>query len=269
MTLLGTERLVLDSSSNHVGKLSGLGVRIASVAHELNSPLSMITGSLDLLGKYVDALAHYAEAAGGSRSRSELQRLHEQLRIDYVVANVLPLLDICREGGERLGYLIQQLRLYGRRDGDIDSQAIQVADLMVDVVREACAGRSPDARVQVDPVDARVHGEPVALQRAFVNLITNGLDAVAGVPKGRVWFTASVDDSTQQIRISVQDNGPGVQAELRGRIFEPFFSTKPGSSGMGLGLAIVREIIESHHGTVHLCDTPVGAHFLTTLPRVD
>ena len=105
-------------------------------------------------------------------------------------------------------------------------------------------------------------------------MLSNAFDAVATVPEPRVWVSACVDwegDAEARrcgwVDVVIRDNGPGIAAAVRPRIFEAFFTTKAPRSGMGLGLAIAKEIIETHGGTIALAESDgPGTVFVIRLP---
>jgi two-component system nitrogen regulation sensor histidine kinase NtrY len=105
------------------------------------------------------------------------------------------------------------------------------------------------------------HYEP--LRRAFANLLRNAAEAMGGT--GRIDVAVQPTGNGGGLRVTVADHGPGVPADLKPRLFEPYFTTKP--DGTGLGLALVRQTVEAHGGTVALGDTPGGgATFTITFP---
>ena len=118
------------------------------------------------------------------------------------------------------------------------------------------------AQGEVDAIDANV--DPDLIAQVLVGLVDNAIEAVpAG---GEVRLEARSDGG--QIELSVTDSGPGVPADLRGRVFEPFFTTR--AAGIGLGLAIARQIVEAHGGTIQVeQSTSGGARFSVTLPAAD
>ncbi len=109
------------------------------------------------------------------------------------------------------------------------------------------------------PIDAS------GIEQAVLNLLNNALDAVTP-DDGFVTLRAAYDDENQAVRISVSDNGPGIDRDQQAKLFKPFHSTK-GLRGTGLGLAVTRKIVEEHHGTVSVQSTPgEGASFILSLP---
>jgi signal transduction histidine kinase len=111
-----------------------------------------------------------------------------------------------------------------------------------------------------------VRGDRVELQQVILNLVMNGIEAMQSVEeRPRELVIRSVQDETQQVRISVTDCGIGISAENADRLFNPFFTTK--ASGMGMGLSICRSIMEAHGGRLWAtANMPHGATFQFTLP---
>src|SRR5262249_305040 len=107
-----------------------------------------------------------------------------------------------------------------------------------------------------------VLGDPTLLQIVVGNLVSNALDAVAGVEPPRL--TVALSTRGAQADVRVEDNGPGVDVAFRERLFEPFVTGKP--SGVGMGLSISRKIARAHGGDLVLEDRAPGASFLVTLP---
>ena len=109
--------------------------------------------------------------------------------------------------------------------------------------------------------DLMVRANAPSLVSAVLNLTTNALQAAAAPLNLELLARRTVDGRAQ---IVVSDNGPGVPAHIRERIFEPFFTTR--ARGNGIGLTIVRSVVEAHRGSVSLTDTPHGATFIIDLP---
>jgi C4-dicarboxylate-specific signal transduction histidine kinase len=133
------------------------------------------------------------------------------------------------------------------------------------LVNAEARDRGVDVDIQVLPALPAVAGDEVQLSQVIVNLLLNALDAVRGRPEGqrRVWITA--DRAGGCVAIRVADSGPGVSPELAAVVFEPFYTTK--ATGLGMGLAITRSIVEAHGGTIAVAQRPGGgAAFDVVLP---
>lgn len=265
------------TNARHQDKLSDIGAHVAKAVHELNVPLSLVIGSLQTLEQYTTASARYIRASQQqSREDDTLSRLRRELSLDYLIGHAPALLEICREGTRRLTHVIRQLKVYSRNAVEQRLLApLDVCKVLQDAISLARCGRDmvPEVRCgffELPPVI----GSADSLWQAFLNVTDNAFDAVATVAEPTVWVSANVvraeaptARSTACAEIRIRDNGPGVLDADRQRIFEPFCTTKLSRSGMGLGLAITKEIIESHGGSIMLAPSASsGAEFVIRLP---
>ncbi|MBX5482841.1 MAG: GHKL domain-containing protein [Myxococcaceae bacterium] len=219
------------SQQARVERLSTFGQLVGSIGHELRNPLGVIETSLYILKQRV---------SGDERTDKHIERIGQQLGIANAI--ITKLLDMIR-------------------DRPLSRETIAVGPML----EQACAAVTtpPEVQVQVrvpDGVPALL-GDPIQLRQVFVNLIENAV--IAASPKGEVQVVARADDATLQI--SVQDTGPGVDPSVRGRLFEPLVTTRP--KGIGLGLALVKRIVERHGGSIgYQPRDGGGASFTVTLP---
>lgn len=232
---------------------------IAHVAHELRAPLSLINGSLDALEEYSAVMARYLSVA-----ERPFPPQREEPRLEYVMENLPSVLEICREGAQRLTYVVEQLRAFGRRAADSPSAKLAIESVVVTALR---AVRSTSPRLPAVELagmaDAFTVGEEQALVQVFINLLQNAFDAVADEPHPCVWVEVQHDASEngtydRPILVRVRDNGPGIPPAVVSRMFEPFFTTKPFHAGLGLGLAIVRQIVQDQGGSIELTNSAPG-----------
>jgi signal transduction histidine kinase len=252
----------------HEQRLSALGACIARVAHELNAPVSLIAGSLANVGEQFDTLIRYVEATRSTlEPEASVAKMRDDVRVDYALDNGRTLLSICEEGVDRVRHVIEQLRIYTRRNGETVRQ--EPIDLAVELDRAArIAGRgrsaSPEFVWDLGRLPTLV-GDAHTLGQALVNVLMNAVDASAATTEPRDAVCARPLAGGQRVEIRIRDNGPGISAAQRAMIFEPFFTTK--AAGIGLGLAIAREAIDLHGGTIALAaDDQPGAEFVITLP---
>lgn len=171
-------------------------------------------------------------------------------------------LEVLEDEARRLELLAKEFAELGRLP-EGPAAPIDVRELVADVAR-AGAEQDIDVRVPSDSDELLVHGHYEPLRRALINLLRNAVEASSG---GEVTLTvASTNGATGQVRIAVVDHGHGVPLEIRPHLFEPYYTTKDG--GTGLGLALVRQTVEAHGGSVTYEPTPGGgATFVITLPR--
>jgi signal transduction histidine kinase len=252
-------------------RLDGLGERVVVVAHELKVPLSLIIGSLESLEYYITSLVdRVAELETNARQADAPPSDRPGASGPHVIDNATALVRICREGADRLEHVVQEITAYAR--GGAPPRAVARVDI-AHVLRTAVdlAARSmahpPPVRLEVPDLPA-VRADEATLARVVVNLLRNAFVALAGSPAPLVRVTAAVtpDSGEACAEIRIADNGPGIPEEQRTQVFEPFFTGKTFGAGLGLGLAIAKELIESQHGTIALDPAASGTVFVIRLP---
>jgi two-component system NtrC family sensor kinase len=205
-------------------QLAAVGQMAASVAHQVGTPLNLISGYVQMLQE---------EAAAEPRTSRRLEIVQEQ--IEKVSTVVRTLLDHSRRPEER-------------RAVDLGMLLARVADV---------SGPKLDAsgialKVDVPPDLAPIWADAAELELALLNLITNSLDAMSEGGSLSISATAL----SQSIQIEISDTGRGIPAELLPRIFQPWVTTKPAGRGTGLGLSITEDVIAKHGGTIHAMSEP-------------
>jgi signal transduction histidine kinase len=214
-------------------KLSAMAKIAGSVAHEFRNPLNSLFLATDLLEDELEG-------------RQAVQE------------SIAPTLAAIREEIERLNQIITHYLALSK----ISSASPEVMDLS-DVVRgfaeenePRCAEQDVELRVRADGGDHHITADPNQVRRILVNLVENALDAVREMEEGeegrgrRRAVTLLLRRMRRSVKLTVKDNGPGIPDELRERVFEPFFTSKAG--GSGLGLYLVREIALGSGGTMTL-----------------
>jgi signal transduction histidine kinase len=208
----------------HVSRVTTLGEMAASIAHEVDQPLS---------GVIINANACLRFLAAASPN---LREVHEGLQA------------IARDG-RRAADVIARIRTLARRTA-ADRQPLDMNEVVGDVIDLAEGdARRTHAKVRTELAGElpRVIGDRLQLQQVLLNLLLNGLEAMhAGGRQSRELVIRSQKEAADQVRISVQDSGSGIDPDLASRIFDAFYTTKPG--GMGMGLSISRSIVEQHGG---------------------
>jgi signal transduction histidine kinase len=253
-------------------KLRALGQLVAGVAHELNNPISFISGNIEHLRGYVERLAgmldFYAAAAAGSATDVHLAQPPRGAQIDDTLRDLHSLIDDCEEGSRRIRQIVLELRTFARSDereswrhSDVRPGIVSTLSLLGHRLK-----RGITVHPDLQPVP-EVECQPGPLNQVFMNLLSNAIDAVGSGP-GNIWISTRVPDhSPQQIEIAVRDDGPGIAAELQPRIFEPFFTTKAVGEGTGLGLSVSYGIVQRHHGELSVqSQLGQGTTFTLLLP---
>jgi two-component system sensor kinase FixL len=243
------ERLrLLHNEFAHLARVNDLGEMAAAIAHEVNQPLTAIAN-------YLNAGLMFAEqgttAAALADARDAMKRAAEQ--------------------GVRAGLIVRGMREFVGKG--VGNRKLCRADTLVET---AMALALTDARRIAIRVEHRseagnavVQADAVQIQQVLVNLLRNGVEALATVPAGgerRLTIVTRDQKATGMVEFCVADSGPGIAAEVRSRLFQPFVTSKP--TGMGMGLSVCRRIVESHGGTIEAESPPhEGSTFRFFLPN--
>jgi two-component system NtrC family sensor kinase len=215
-------------------KMASLGELVAGIAHEINNPLAFAISHLGTVQKSLaGASAGFCElpadgAAHWLRARDRLQGVEMGL--------------------ERIRALVVKLQNFSRLD-EGDYSAVNIAEA-IDSVLTIMQHRIRD-RIQIETRFGKpdvIECDPSLLNQGVLNLVSNGIDAIEG--SGGIIITTGAEGDNYVIRVA--DTGPGIPAEVRTRVLEPFFTTKPAGKGTGLGLSITFAIVRKHGGTLEL-----------------
>jgi PAS domain S-box-containing protein len=241
--LAEAEALQRREEVGHLSRVAVMGELAGSIAHELNQPLSGIISNASAGQRFID------------RGDVDLRELRELLA------------DIVADG-RRAGDVIRGLQSMVKKAAPT-RQRVNLNDLVMNVVRMIkphATHHSCEVETLLDPNLPPVEADPIQLQQVLINLVINAFDAMRNTPLSRrkvVIVTERNGDGA--ICMSVRDYGTGIAEEARGRLFDQFFTTK--AEGLGMGLGIVRSIVESHAGTVGVENVDGGgARFHFTLP---
>lgn len=230
-----TETRQLQARVSHMQRLSSLGKMVASLAHQIRTPLSAAM-------LYASNLTR--KGLGEEASHSFANKLSARLK--ELESQVNDMLLFAKSGEEQV---VTTLTLQ-----DIDDAVRSTAQTIAQQAGQSFELEGFDA-------DISFTGNMTALQGALLNLINNASQVTP--KKGRIKVKALSGEGN--VAISVCDNGPGVPAELQHRIFEPFFTTK--THGTGLGLAVVKSVVNAHKGQLSVANlADKGACFTVTLP---
>jgi signal transduction histidine kinase len=227
-------------------RLASVGFLAAGVAHEINNPLSIMSGHAESL----------------------LRRLKDHPNSDCSSEEVRQSLDIIRDEAFRCKQITQGLLdLSRKRDEEPERVSIwRVVDDVVSLSKASAADRGVAISVNGDRSDAlAVAGSAPELKQVLLNLIANAMDA-AKSDAGGVEVRAGRANGC--VELAVRDDGRGMTPETLAQVFEPFFTLSKGRGGIGLGLAISQAIVEKHHGTLEAAsDGPdCGSVFTLRLP---
>ncbi|MBK9244501.1 MAG: HAMP domain-containing histidine kinase [Burkholderiales bacterium] len=225
----------------HASRLAVAGELTASIAHEINQPLGAILSNADAAEMLVQS---------GTMGREELLQILADIRRDDLRAS---------EVIKRLRALLARQETERRRF-DLNEAVRSTAGIL----RAEARRREVDVAYDLRAERADVLGDAVQIQQVIINLMLNAFDASAEVPEAARRVRVETRDTANGVQVSVRDFGVGIALADLPRVFDSFFSTK--RSGMGLGLAIARSIVEAHGGTISAASCEVGAEFRFILP---
>jgi two-component system, NtrC family, sensor kinase len=249
-------------------KMSSLGQLVAGMAHEINNPVSFISGNLVYAEQYFEDLVRAFHEAG----------LETGEDIEFVLKDLPVLLKSIRTGTDRIRLIVQALKNFSRLDEAEEKQVdihegIESTLLLLSHRLDATPNR-PKVKVIKDlgPLP-KVHCFPGLLNQALMNLMGNAIDALdanvanGGYKQPKLELRTKLVDANQ-IMIWISDNGSGMPTEVQERIFDPFFTTKAVGEGTGMGLAISYQVIVEKHGGQLECISVLGkgTEFVIMLP---
>jgi len=275
-------------------KMSSLGQLVAGVAHEINNPVSFITGNICYACDYIQDLLkvislyqqHYPQPA------AEIQAEVEKIDLDFLITDLPKLLQSMKMGADRIHQIVLSLRNFSRFD-ESEMKPIDIHEgidntLLILQNRLKSKGGSSEIKVireyGILPLVECYAGQ---LNQVFMNLISNAIDALEERRKSNVEIrddspkvlpiasellpciqihTETKDENRVVIRIT--DNGGGMTEDVKNKLFNPFFTTKPVGKGTGLGLSISYQIVVEKHGGELQCFSVLGegTQFTIELP---
>ncbi len=253
-------------------KLASLGQLTAGIAHEIKNPLNFVNNFAALSSELTDELGEALRSASlGEPERQDIGALIHMLQgnLEKIVQH-----------GTRADSIVKNMLLHSRegsgerRAADINAILEESLNLAYHGARAERADFNITLERKLDPSAGALELYPQEITRVFLNLVSNGFyaankqkDAVGDGFEPRL--RATTTDLGGAVEIRIRDNGTGIPADVREKIFNPFFTTKPAGEGTGLGLSICHDIIVKQHGGSIEVDTEPGEYteFIITLPR--
>jgi two-component system NtrC family sensor kinase len=265
-------------------KMSSLGLLIAGVAHEINNPVSFIHGNLTHLKDYTQDLFHHLELYEQHYPNpvEEIQQEREDSDLEFLAEDLPRILSSMSVGVDRICQIVQSLRNFSRHD---DSQMKPVnlhegIDSTLLILNHRLKGNGEKPQIQI----VKEYGNlPLVecfagpINQVFMNILSNAIDALeearskqAGqeMPESPSQVRISTEVVGKFVEIKIADNGPGITEEVKERIFDTFFTTKPIGKGTGMGLSISYQIIVERHKGELYCNSELGngTEFTIRLP---
>ncbi len=265
-------------------KMSALGNLVAGVGHEMNNPLGFITASLEQAKPIlVDVIAHlklYQESL--PLPSNEIINHAEKIDLDYSLEDLPKIIDATMMACGRLKNISTSLRIFSRADRDykVPFNIHEGIDSTVLILQHRLKANQQRPAIHVVTeygILPEVECFPGQLNQVFMNILANAIDALEEANQGRnfadikanpnrIFITTSVIN--KQVKITIADNGTGIDEKIKQKIFDHLFTTKNVGKGTGLGLAIAQQIIvEKHGGTLDVNSTPgEGTEFTIIIP---
>jgi two-component system NtrC family sensor kinase len=253
-------------------KLASLGQLTAGIAHEIKNPLNFVNNFSAVSGELIDELNEALKSADlDDKTREEIDELTHMLKgnLEKVVQH-----------GKRADSIVKNMLLHSRegsgerRPADINAIVEESLNLAYHGARAEKPGFNITLKRDLDPDAGMIDVYPQEITRVFLNLVSNGFYAAtkrkqAGEEGFEPTLLAATKNLGKSVEIRIRDNGIGIPPDVKEKIFNPFFTTKPAGEGTGLGLSISHDIVVKQHGGAIDIDTKPGAftEFIITLPR--
>jgi len=252
-------------------KMSSLGQMVAGIAHEINNPINFIYGNLDYAKRSINDLLILLELYRQEypQPNAAIQEQSEAMDLDFLIADMPKMLSSLKSGAERIQEVVLSLRNFCR----LDEAQLKQADIHEGLENTLLlVGHRLQPNINLVKKYSqlpRIDCYPAQLNQAFINIISNAIDALEEV-QGKAIPTIVIRSETidnRWIRLSVWNNGAAIPGEIKDRIFDPFFTTKAVGKGTGMGLAICYQIVKKHQGKIEVTSEPEkGTEFAITLP---
>ncbi|MGD1913531.1 MAG: ATP-binding protein [Rivularia sp. (in: cyanobacteria)] len=264
-------------------KMSSLGQLVAGIAHEINNPVNFIHGNLDYTKDYLQDLLHLVELYQEEypNPTAAIEEEIENIELEFLQEDLPNILTSMQTGSERIREIVKSLRTFSRLD-EADYKKVDIhegIESALMILQSRLKAKSERCEIQVIkdygslPLIECYAGQ---LNQVFMNLLVNAIDVLEeklNIAGDNPFLAPIINISTkvlnyQRIAIHIADNGLGMTEEVRAKIFNPFFTTKPVGKGTGLGLAVSYQVVvDRHHGELKCSSTPgEGTEFIIEIP---
>ncbi len=254
----------------HSEKMRSLGELVAGIAHEINNPINFIYGNIMILDKYnkdmFDLIEKYTEneEALSPEKRVEIEKLKEEIDIEFLKDDIKELIRSCVEGTERTKNIILDLKNFSRMEEMVMTQfdIPKEIDTTLNILNNKYKNRITVHKEYEENLP-KIEAYGGQINQVFMNILDNAAAAIEG--NGDVYI--NVKRAGENVEIQFKDTGKGIKKENLSKVFDPFFTTKPVGQGTGLGMSISYRVIQNHFGSISVeSELGQGATFKIVLP---
>jgi len=213
----------------HLDRRAAMGELATSLAHELNQPLNAIL-----------------------QNAGVAQMLLASTTVPPVLGEMPDIIGDIRKDDIRASEVIRRMRALLQKH-ELEARPVDLNDVALEttaIVRPDAGAREIELELELVDAVPPILADRVHLQQVLLNLLMNAMDAVVVMPPGRRRVRVCTTVTEDMVRLAVSDTGPGIPGDRLSKIFEPFYTTKSEGSGMGMGLAIARSIVDAHEGSM-------------------
>ncbi|MDJ0800117.1 MAG: response regulator [Calothrix sp. MO_167.B12] len=257
-------------------KMSSLGELVAGIAHEINNPLGLMIGNLELMNDYISDFFEHLRLYKHHypQPNQDILKHAKKIDVEQTIEDIDDSKLSIKIGLERIAKVSNSLRTFANPDISrkeyIDIHECIDSTLIILKHRMKCNEKRADIQVIKDYEQLPyIECYPGEINQVFMNVITNAVEAFEefyenntnrgeGIEKNVLTCSTGYNENMSHITISIKDNAGGIKPELQGKVFEQFFTTKQGHGNTGLGLSIIQEIVEERHQGKVKCISKLG-----------
>lgn len=262
-----TQKIILQQE-----KMASIGQLAAGIAHEINNPVGFISCNLETLKKYLERLLQVINFQQSvikhnnvKDSVKKIDEKYKELKIDYILNDVINLINESLEGSGRIKKIVQDLKAFSRPslEDKSESDINDCIESTLNIVWNELKYKADVIKKYGDLPVIKCHNQQ--LKQVFLNILVNASQSIE--KSGNIIIETYQKNNS--IIVSISDNGCGISKENLSKIFEPFFTTKDVGKGTGLGMSISYEIIKRHDGAITVQSKEgEGTTFIVSIPIV-
>jgi signal transduction histidine kinase len=257
-------------------RLASIGQLTAGIAHEIKNPLNFVNNFSEVIFELINEAREEVNRSGGEGNSTPENMCNSDLVLG-ILNDIESNLDRIYEHSKRADSILKSMLLLSRgKSGksiptDVNAMIDEYLKLAYHGMRASDLSFNIDIKTSYDPEVPKLELIPQDISRAFLNIINNAMYAAYDHAKNDPARNPVIQVSTKvvkgRVEIKIRDNGEGIPDEIRDKIYQPFFTTKPSGIGTGLGLSMTHDIVNMHNGTLHI-DSNIGefTEFTISLP---